>query len=583
MFQYHPPTEHYSLLFKHLGMLESLQSLPQGQDMTLETLEQILEEGAKVIAGTLAPLDRSGDTQGAQHHGEDHRVSTPAGFAAAYESFVAGGWQSLSLSPSWGGQGLPMTLSSPIFEMIHGANMSWGLCLLLTLGAVETLETHGSEALKATYLEKMVSGQWTGTMNLTEAHAGSDLSQLKTRAVPREDGSYALSGQKVFITYGEHDMSENIVHLVLGRLPDAPEGSGGISLFLVPRFIPDSQGQPQERNNVRCLALERKLGIHGSPTCVMAYEEAQGWLVGEAHQGLKCMFTMMNSARLQVGLQGIGLAEKSWQQAWGYAQGRVQGQRDGQAAAIAQHPDVGRMLLEIGSTVEAMRALFLETMVYYDTVRGHASAPTREHAQRRVGLLTPVIKAFCTDEAVRASSEALQVFGGMGFIEDSGMAQTYRDARILPIYEGTNGIQALDLVLRKILADRGVAFAEYIEELHALVNHLNGMEGDAVVEARGHLAAAVDSLEGSVEWLREHAQDRNLIEAAAVPFTGLFGVVACGVLAVRTLLAVSGEDEAMARRARYFITARLSRVPGMRTAMQSSAAHVVALTPEGLG
>src|SRR5690349_14949926 len=435
----------------------------------------VLEEAARFAASELDPLNQPGDRTGSTL--ENGVVRTPPGFQEAYRRYVEGGWMGLAVDTEHGGQGLPSALSTPVVEMLNSACMGWALCPLLSAGAIDMLAAHGSAEQKQLYLAKLVSGEWTGTMNLTEPQAGSDLGALRTRAVPRKDARwgehYRIAGQKIFITYGDHDLCENIVHMVLARAPDAPPGSRGISLFLVPKFLPDTEGRPGERNDLRPLRLEEKLGIHASPTCVMSYGEdggAIGWRIGEENRGLECMFTMMNAERLLVGVQGVAIAERAYQQARDYARSRVQGHpagapRDAGPLPIVHHPDVRRMLLSMRAAVEAMRALVYFAAAAIDEGRRAQSAEARFRAERRADLLIPVVKAWCTDLGVEIASTGVQVHGGMGYIEETGAAQYLRDARITPIYEGANGIQANDLVARKLGRDKGEAARELFAEM----------------------------------------------------------------------------------------------------------------------
>src|SRR6266568_1566301 len=436
----------------------------------VDVADAVLAEAARFAAGELDPLNQPADCTGSVV--ENGVVRTPPGFREAYRRYVDSGWMGLACDPEHGGQGLPLSLSSAVVEMWSSACMSWALCPGLNSGAIELLQAHGSPEQKRLYLDKMVSGEWTGTMNLTEPQAGSDLGALRTRAVPATDARwgehYRISGQKIFITYGEHDLTDNIVHMVLARTPGAPPGSRGISLFLVPKFLPDAEGRPGERNDLRPLRLEEKLGIHASPTCVMSYGEGEGavgWRIGEENRGLECMFTMMNSERLLVGVQGVAIAERAYQQAREYARTRVQGQPLGAPRPevhgpgplpIIHHPDVRRMLLSMRAGCEAMRALTYLAAAAIDRSRS-AEGEARASAQRRADLLIPVVKAWCTDLGVDIASLGVQVHGGMGYIEETGAAQHLRDARIAPIYEGTNGIQANDLLGRKLMRDKGAA------------------------------------------------------------------------------------------------------------------------------
>ena len=429
-------------------------------DLDRETTEAVLDEAAKLATGVLAPLNKSADEQGAKL--VDGNVKTADGFKDAYATYCDGGWNAVPFDPEYGGQGLPWALAFPVQEMWQGANMSFGLCPLLNQGTVEAISSHGSDAQKGYYLPKLISGEWTGTMNLTESQAGSDLGLLRAKAEKQADGSYKISGQKIFITYGDHDMSENIIHLVLARITDAPDDVRGISLFVVPKILENG-----DKNTVECIGLEHKLGIHASPTCTMDFDGAIGELIGEEHNGLKYMFTMMNNARLCVGLQGVAIAERAYQHALAYANDRVQGKSftSGERVVIAHHGDVRRMLLDMKARVTAGRI-----MAYSAALELDKAMAGDDSARARVDFLTPIVKGWCTDMAVDVASTGIQIHGGMGFIEETGAAQYYRDARILPIYEGTNGIQAADFVFRKVLRDEGALAKIYIKEMDGVVD-----------------------------------------------------------------------------------------------------------------
>jgi alkylation response protein AidB-like acyl-CoA dehydrogenase len=440
---------------------------------------------------------------------------------------VDGGWPSLPFDADHGGQGLPWLVASAAMETWAAANTAWTLGPLLTMGAVELLSAHGSAAQKAAYLPKMVSGEWTGTMNLTEPQAGSDLGALKTRAAPDGD-RYRITGQKIFITYGEHDYTDNIVHMVLARTPDAPAGSRGISLFIVPKFLVNPDGSLGQRNDLRCVSLEHKLGIHASPTCVMSYGDddgAIGYLVGAENEGLRCMFTMMNNARMNIGLSGLAIAERAYQQALDYARNRIQ------FGPIIRHPDVRRMLMAMKAQTEAMRAVAYDAAAWLDAAKRHPEAALRETAKARIDLLTPVVKAWCTDLGVEIASLGVQVHGGMGYIEETGAAQHYRDARIAPIYEGTNGIQAIDLVTRKVLRDGGDAARAYVRELRADVATMNGAKLGPAAGLPARVEQAADALERATAWLCDAgAASEASALAAATPYLRLFGTVAGGAM-----------------------------------------------------
>jgi len=470
---YTAPTRDMRFVITELLDFASLTALPGFEELGPDVVESILTEAGKFSAQELAPLNRVGDTQPARW--QDGEVTVSPGFAEAYHRFVEGGWNGVVADPAYGGMGLPQLLGSATQEMWQSANMAWGLCPMLTAGAIEALSQHGSEEQKATYLHKLVSGEWTGTMNLTEPQAGSDLAAVRTRAVRQDDGTYRISGQKIFITWGEHSVTKNIIHLVLARTPDAPPGVKGISLFIVPKFLVNPDGSLGARNDVRCVSIEHKLGIHGSPTCTMVFGDqggAVGYLVGEEGRGLEYMFTMMNEARHKVGVQGIGVAERAYQHALAYARERVQGKPLGYTgqdkATIIHHPDVRRMLLTMKALTEAGRALAYLAGYHLDVAHRHPDAEQRRVHQSRVDLLIPVVKSWGTEIGVEVASLGVQVHGGMGFIEETGAAQYYRDARITPIYEGTNGIQANDLIGRKLLRDKGNAMNALLAELDAL-------------------------------------------------------------------------------------------------------------------
>ena len=542
-----------------------------------ELAEQILDEAAKFAAGELDPLNQPADRIGSIL--ENGVVRTPPGFREAYRQFVEAGWMGLSSDPEHGGQGLPLALATPVTEMWNSASMSWALCPLLNAGAIDLLTEHGSPEQQRVYLKKLVSGEWTGTMNLTEPQAGSDLGALRSRAVPQTDERwgehYRISGQKIFITYGDHDLCDNIVHMVLARTPDAPPGSRGISLFLVPKFLPDAEGGPGERNDLRPLRLEEKLGIHASPTCVMSFGDnggAIGWRIGEENRGLECMFTMMNAERLLVGVQGVAIAERAYQQAREYARSRVQGHpagaaRDSGVLPIVHHPDVRRMLLSMRAATEAMRALAYYAAAAIDASR-HAEGETRFKAQRRADLLIPVVKAWCTDLGVEVASIGIQVHGGMGYIEETGAAQYLRDARIAPIYEGTNGIQANDLVFRKLGRDRGEAARELIAEMRPVLAELASL--DAI---RTPLEAGIGTLERATEYLIDAGPAHAA--AASVPYLQLFGAIAGGWLMARLALAARerGGDFAAAKlaTARFYAEHFLARAPTYLPAIMGGA------------
>lgn len=541
--------------------------------------EAILNEAGRLAADVLAPLNRVGDRHGATLSGG--AVTTAPGFADAYRAFVDGGWNGLAADPDHGGQGLPQLLGAAATEIWNGANLAFSLCPLLTAGGIEALVAHGSDDLKARYLEKLVSGTWTATMNLTEPQAGSDLSALRTRAEPAGDGSYRITGAKIYITYGEHDMADNIVHLVLARLKDAPAGTRGISLFLVPKVLPD--GSP---NDLRCSGLEHKLGIHASPTCSMAFGDnggATGWLIGEENRGLACMFTMMNAARLNVGLQGVGVAEAATQRALAYAHERRQGRAPGAAEAspIVSHADVQRTLLTMKAYTAAARGICYLTAAALDAARG----PEGQGASDRASLLTPVAKAFSTDIANAVTSMGVQVHGGMGFVEETGAAQLMRDARILAIYEGTNGIQAIDLTSRKLPLNGGATVRAQIAAMRRTAEGLLKNADPAFGHAAARLRAGIESLDRATSHqLAALASNRpETALAGATPYLHLFGLVqgaaclATAALAARAALAAGETDPAHRARialARFFAENLLPAASGLEIEVIDGGAFV---------
>ncbi|MBK5912102.1 acyl-CoA dehydrogenase [Rhodothalassium salexigens] len=531
MSRYAAPVKDMRLALDVAAGIEDLARIPQFSEASADLVDAVLDEAGKLAAETMAPLNALGDRQGAQW--DNGVVRMPEGFKDAYDEYVNGGWNGLTFTTEHGGQGLPFALGLAVQETWASANMALSLCPLLNQGAVEALTHHGSEELKRLYLPKLISGEWAGTMNLTEPQAGSDVGALTTRAERAGDGTYRIKGQKIYITFGEHDLTGNIVHLVLARLSDAPEGTRGISCFVVPKFLPDENGQPGQRNDLRCSGLEHKLGIHASPTCTMQFgdnDACVGWLVGEENKGLHAMFTMMNHARICVGLQGVAIAERAYQQAVAFAQDRVQsaefGSR-GPSVPIIQHALIRRKLMTMKSTVEAMRALTYATGAAVDRAHAHADADERAKAQGLADLLTPVVKAWCTDMGVELTSENIQIHGGMGFIEESGAPQHYRDARIAPIYEGTNGIQAMDLVGRKLTMDDG-------RHWKALFAEIRGVAGDIADDPKlgsmaEYLSDGVEALQHAAVWLAGNDRDEARATAAgASPFLTLFGTVAGG-------------------------------------------------------
>jgi alkylation response protein AidB-like acyl-CoA dehydrogenase len=574
MQDYSPPIDDYRfLLTQVLDFDAAMRAL--GQEVDAELAVAVLEEAGKLCAQTLAPLNRRGDEQGSRL--VDGAVRTPEGFPAAYRAFAEGGWAGLSADPEHGGQGLPFILQLWLDEMMSAANLSFGLIPGLTRGATEAIAAHGSEEMKALYLPPLVSGEWTGAMALTESGAGTDLALLKTKAVPNGDGGFAVTGQKIFISSGDHDFGGNIVHLVLARLPGAPEGVKGISLFLVPKYLPDAAGGFTVRNAMSVGALEEKMGIHAQPTCVMNYDGATGWLVGEANRGLAAMFVMMNAERLMVGIQGLGIAGAAYQQAAAYAKDRLQGRSaDGMRnpAPIIEHADVRRMLLNIRAFVEGARALAGWTAIQMEVSRRHSDAGVRARADALVALLTPVVKAGFTDFGFESAVQAQQVFGGHGYIREWGMAQYVCDARIAQIYEGTNGVQAMDLVGRKLsLAGGAVA-----EGFFALISEDLARAADVAGAARIAEAAkqALDLLKGATAGLKGAGADD--LGAAAADYLRLFALVSLGWMWARMAAAAdpaSQRDKIIL--ADYYATRILPQARGLAAAIEAGAEPTMAL------
>ena len=540
MSDYNAPVQDMQFILENLCDMDGLRDLPVFAETTSDLVEQILNESARFTGEVVAPLNQTGDQQTSTLSGSD--VTTPDGFKEAYQAFVDGGWNGTPFEAEHGGMGLPWTLTTALQEMWQSSNLAWSLCPLLTIGAIESVIAHGAPELKEKFLEKLVSGEWTGMMNLTEPQAGTDLSLLKSRA-DREGDHYRIKGTKIFITYGDQDFTDNIIHLVLARLPDAPPGVKGISLFLVPKFLVNDDGSLGERNDAHVIGLEHKLGIHASPTCVIAYGEngdgAVGYLIGEEHDGLRCMFTMMNNARLNVGLQGVSIAERAYQHAVAYARERVQSapvEGGKESVTIIQHPDVRRMLMSMRAQTEAMRALAYYTNSALDRSRHHDDPQARGYNQRRTDLLTPVVKAWCTDLGVDIASIGVQVHGGMGFIEETGAAQYFRDSRIAPIYEGTNGIQAIDLLGRKLMRDGGAAMEELLEELDDLPDSEDPEIATIIDEQKN----ANRVLRHATEWMLDPANnDVNRKFAGAHAFLHLAGTVVGGWLMTRSALAAA--------------------------------------------
>ncbi len=532
---YKAPVEDTLFLLKDVLNIDRYNNLPGFEEATPDMVEAILGEAARLCEEVLQPINHSGDKEGCTRH-EDGSVTTPSGFKEAYKAYVEGGWMGLAASPDYGGQGLPYVLHSAVGEMLSSANMAFAMYPGLTQGAIAAIQEHGSDELKQTYLPKMIEGSWTGTMNLTEPHCGTDLGLLRTKAVPAEDGTYKISGQKIFISAGEHDLSDNIIHLVLARIEGAPEGTKGISLFIVPKFVLDAEGNPGTRNGATCGSIEEKMGIHANSTCVMNYDDATGYMIGEENRGLNAMFVMMNEARLGVGLQGLAISEVAYQNAVVYAKERIQGRSltgpkapDKKADPIIVHPDVRRMLLNIKSINEAGRAFMLWSALKGDISHRSGDEKEREAADDLMGLLTPIVKGVLTDKGFDNTVAAQQIYGGHGYIQEWGMEQFVRDARIAQIYEGANGIQALDLVGRKLPKDGGRAMRLFMEEVNTFTG--KHRDNEAMQPYTKPLRDGVKALEASTMWLVQNGMaNPDNAGAASTDFMHLMGLVALGYM-----------------------------------------------------
>src|SRR5215831_4015330 len=598
MSQYHAPLKEMRFVLTELAGLEQVAKLPGFEEATPDLVMAILDEAGKFATEVLDPLNASGDREGARRL-DDGSVRTPSGFKDAYKQYCANGWNGLTKNPDFGGQGLPQLVSTAVEEMWHASNLAFDLCPMLTQGAIEAIELCGTPEQKQRFLPKMVSGVWAGTMNLTEAQAGSDLAAVRTRAVPQGDGTFKLYGQKIFITYGDNAYTENIIHLVLGRTPDAPEGVKGISLFVVPKFLVNADGSIGARNDVHCVSIEHKLGIHASPTAVLAYGDqggATGYLVGEENRGLEYMFIMMNLARFSVGLEGVGIAERAYQRAAAYAKERVQGraagaEKGGGTGTIIEHPDVRRMLLSMRAYTEAMRALAYVTAAALDNARRHPDAEARKRHQSFADLMIPIVKGWCTEIAQQVAYDGIQVHGGMGYIEETGAAQHYRDARIITIYEGTTGIQANDLVGRKTGRDGGKTATAVIAEMRALDSELAKRKGAEFAAIRCELSAAAAALEEAVAWMvKAYGSDNRAAHAASVPYLKLWGLAAGGWQMARAALAAArhlddgGRDadfhRAKIATARFYADYHLPQTTALKHAIVTAGESVMALAAD---
>ena len=581
------------VLHELLEVESALKELPKHSDLDIDTMNQVLEEGGKFAANVIFPLNHSGDREGCKLDVSTHTVQAPTGFLEAYKQYVEAGWPALSCDPEYGGQGLPIVLNNSFYEMLNSANQAWTMYPGLSHGAYECLHAHGTAEQKALYLPKLVSGTWTGTMCLTEPHCGTDLGLLKTKAEPQADRSYQLTGSKIFISAGEHDLSENIIHLVLARLPDAPPGTKGISLFIVPKFIPDANGKCGARNPIFCGAIEHKMGIHGNATCQMNLDAAQAWLIGEPNRGLNAMFVMMNAARLGVGMQSLGLTEVAYQNALIYAKDRTQGRsltgvkaEDKTADPIIVHPDVRRMLLTARAYAEGGRAFTSYVALLIDRELNHPDEAVRKEAADEVSLLTPIVKAFITDNGWIATSEAMQVYGGHGYIAEWGMEQYVRDARINMIYEGTNTIQSLDLLGRKILMDNGEKLRHFGEKIrHFVEAHGSSEEMAEFITPLADLGDKVTKL--TMEIGMKAFQNRDEVGAAAVPYLRVVGHLVYAYLFARMAkIALEKQDSgdkfyvAKLATVRFYFARLLPETAMLIRQARSGSANVMALDAE---
>jgi alkylation response protein AidB-like acyl-CoA dehydrogenase len=587
MTDYSAPLSDMRFVLENIVDLPALASVAGFEHAEPEMVYGVLEESGRLFAQEFGPLNRVGDTQHSRRN-EDGTVTTPDGFRRAYQRYVEAGWAGVPFPATYGGGGFPWLVAIAMQEMITAANMGFSLCPLLTQGAIDMLLHYGSEEQREVYLPRMVTGEWTGTMNLTEPQAGSDVGALTTKAVPADDGTWRITGQKIFITYGEHDMADNIVHLVLARVPDAPPGTKGISCFIVPKFLVNDDGSLGERNAVECVSIERKMGINASPTCVMAYDGAVGYLIGEPNEGMRYMFTMMNNARLSVGLEGLALGERSYQRAVAHArerrQGRAPGAPAGKSSLIVDHADVRRMLLTMRAQIEALRCVAYLNAECLDLAQLHPDPDVRTWRQELADLLTPITKAWGTDLGVELTSLAIQVHGGMGYIEETGVAQHYRDARIAPIYEGTNGIQAVDLVGRKLPMRAGGVVNEFLAGIAATAEELVASDGDLPAIGK-HLAEAHATLRQTTDWLLANGRiDPDNALAGATPYLRMCGIVTGGWLlarsaqaAVRALDAGGGDAEFLRQKlvtARFYAEQLLPQAAGLAPAVMAGPADL---------
>ena len=590
MSDYRPPLSDINFILEHVVGYPEIAGLPGYEHADLDTAVELLGEFGYFVSEVIAPTNRAGDVEGATRH-PDGTVTTPSAFPGIYQKYTDAGWGALPFPEQFGGGGFPWLVGLAMHELLNSANTSFALAPLLTQGSIDALLHYGTPEQQELYVPKLVSGEWTGTMNLTEPQAGSDVGALKTQAVRQDDGTYRISGQKIFISFGDHDLADQIIHLVLARTPDAPEGTRGISCFIVPKRHLNDDGSLGERNGVHTLSIEEKMGIHGSPTCVLEYDDATGYLIGEENKGMRIMFVMMNMARLSVGTQGVAVAERAYQHALAYAQERRQGLAigaEGVDSAIIEHPDVRRMLLTQRALIAAARRMMFLNAAHMDRVSHGTDEDARQRSSEIVGLLTPLCKTFGTDVGVDVASLALQVFGGMGFIEETGAAQFYRDARIMPIYEGTNGIQAADLVGRKMPVRDGASFLEFIQEMREIDGALEAA-GEDFASIRAELGRQFDALEKATTWmLRTGMQDPNSVLAGSSPYQRMWCLVVGGWLLARSALAAAGLDgsaraEAELVTARFFAEQLLPQAGALLSAATAGSRDLFALDVEALG
>ena len=589
MTDYQPPLEDIRFVLEHVAELDKILTWPGYDHTDTDLTFGILDEAGRFMADLIAPLNRIGDLEGPTLHA-DGSVTLPDGYKEAYARFVAAGWNGVKSPTEYGGHGFPVVVGMAVQEMLTTAAMAFSLCPMLTQSAALAVERHAPDDQKAAYLDKLISGQWAGTMVLTEPEAGSDLGAIRTRAVPQDDGSWRIFGTKIFITWGEHDLAENIIHLMMARAPEAPAGTGGLSLFIVPKYLPTAEGETGARNDVTCVSLEHKIGIHGSPTCVMAFGEnegAVGYLAGNVHSGMPAMFTMMNDARLYVGLQGLGISERAYQKALTFARERRQGQAPGgdrtDSVPIIDHPDVQRMLLTMRAHIEAMRGLIYDTAARLDGGKRHPEATTRKEAAAVGRLLTPIAKAWCTDIGVEMTSIGIQIHGGMGYIEETGAGQLWRDSRIAPIYEGTNGIQAIDLTTRKLPEGGGAVVRGYLAEIAETAAEAGASGGELAVIGQ-RLAEAASALSGATEWLLA-AGDAGDVLAGSSPYLRMFGTVAGGYSLAKAAIAATRQPSgtgfltAKVATARFYAEQILPQANSLMPAVTAGSAALASFVP----